>query len=347
MTAKVKKTVQGIHKKLRRVPSRTFAIVGVLVFAAIGTVLLVSSKAATPVASFEAEAGTRSGSATQVSDAAASGGSGVKFAAASSQTTCPPYPQFPDADCTGPTGTLTTYTGSMSFNTPGQVVENVIINTTGITINADNVTFRNCKIVYTGSLDGNYGLVNLPVGTTGTKFERCELDGQGKVPRVIRGDADITVDHCDIHSTGNGIEVATKITMTNTYMHDIVTAPGTDWHADGVQSWDSAEDITIVHNTILLTGGETGAINIVSNGGGGTFRNILVQNNLMAGGGYTVYAGTAPARTINFRVIDNHFSKMYYPKVGYYNIWYPTYFSSVVRTGNVIHETGAAANDNI
>jgi hypothetical protein len=54
-------------------------VVFVAAFAAIGTVLIVNSRAATPVASFEAEAGTRSGNVAQVADAGASGGNAVKF----------------------------------------------------------------------------------------------------------------------------------------------------------------------------------------------------------------------------------------------------------------------------
>jgi hypothetical protein len=37
------------------------------------------------------------------------------------------------------------------------------------------------------------------------------------------------------------------------------------------------------------------------------------------------------------------------PKVGFYNIWYwsPSEDGDVTRSGNVIHETGADAKDNI
>lgn len=55
---------------------------GVLVFAAVCTVLLVSSKASTPTANVEAENGTVTSPATKVADTGASGGSAVKFNAA-------------------------------------------------------------------------------------------------------------------------------------------------------------------------------------------------------------------------------------------------------------------------
>lgn len=110
MTAKAHKTVQGIREKLRRISSRTYAITGVLVFAAIGTVLLVSSHAATPTASYQAEAGTLSGNASLVSDAGASGGAGVKFSSTASTPTC-------DRNAT-----TSTFAAQVSAATAGQTI---------------------------------------------------------------------------------------------------------------------------------------------------------------------------------------------------------------------------------
>jgi hypothetical protein len=260
---------------------------------------------------------------------------------------CAPFPKFPDVNCTGPTGTLKTYNGPLTFNTPGQVIKDVVINTSGFRVTADNVTFRNCRIVYTGALDDGFALVYLPAGVTGTTFDHCELDGRDKIERAIQGVDGVIVRNCDIHNTGNGLEVGTNIVMTESYVHDIYTPAGLDWHADGVQAGDSASNITIDHNVILLTTGETGAINIVSNGGSGKFRDILIEHNLMAGGGYTVYAGSSAANTSNFKVVDNQFSTRYFPKAGRWNIWYPTYLSGVTISGNTINETGKPANDNL
>lgn len=62
--------------------NRTALIVGLLGFGVIGLILLNSSLAATPTASYQAEQGTLSGSAERVTDATASGGSAVKFTTA-------------------------------------------------------------------------------------------------------------------------------------------------------------------------------------------------------------------------------------------------------------------------
>lgn len=66
-----------------RLPKQTLLLAGGLVFAALGTYLIYQASAATPTTSFQAEAGSRTGSATVVGDTGASGGSAVQFASSS------------------------------------------------------------------------------------------------------------------------------------------------------------------------------------------------------------------------------------------------------------------------
>ncbi|TAH35449.1 hypothetical protein EYC59_02300 [Candidatus Saccharibacteria bacterium] len=71
-----------MHKLQEKAYSKRFLFIGAgLLIAAIGTYLLYQAHAANLVASFQVEAGTRSGNASVVSDSGASGGSAVKFAA--------------------------------------------------------------------------------------------------------------------------------------------------------------------------------------------------------------------------------------------------------------------------
>jgi hypothetical protein len=281
------------------------------------------------------------------SDAApGSGGDAGGEAADSAPSTgeCPEA-SFPDDACTGPTSSdLPLYTGSQEFRTDGEIVENVEIHTDeGLYVPASDVTFRNVKIVYTGPLDGTFTMVNLNYNS-GTVFEDCELDGQGNVARAISGSS-VTVRNCEIHGVGNAIEAEGPMVVEENYIHDIETADGTDWHADGIQTPAGDDDITIVHNTIILTGPETGAINVMSDADDPA-ADVLVEHNLMAGGGYTMYTAELGS---NYQVIDNHFSTQIYPKVGYYNIWYwgSGEDQGVTRSGNVLDETGAPADDNL
>lgn len=348
--------IRAISSTIRRQPVKF----GVACIAALSVLiagyLLVHSKASGFFAWIEPEGGSTAGNAQIVSDSSASGGKAIKFNAPASNptppptpppttpstSTCAPYPSFPDASCTGPTGTLTAYTGPMEIKTAGAVIENVLINTSMLTISANNVTLRNCKIVYNGAMNASFTTVYVKDGVTGTVFDHCEIDGQAKVSRGINAQSGFTVKNCNIHDTGNGVEADRNFTVQESYIWNIKTPDGQDWHSDGVQGWGDANDVTIDHNTILLTGGETGAVNFV---GGASQSNNLVQHNLLAGGGYTIYVGSETKNT-NVRVINNHLSTRYSPKVGLYGIWYfdANQTPGVVRSGNVIHETGAPAD---
>ncbi|TAH36729.1 hypothetical protein EYC59_00055 [Candidatus Saccharibacteria bacterium] len=69
--------------------SKTFLpILFVGMFGLIGLTVLISTHAATQTANFEAENGTKSGNATTVTDASASGGSAIKFASSGQVSAC-------------------------------------------------------------------------------------------------------------------------------------------------------------------------------------------------------------------------------------------------------------------
>lgn len=251
---------------------------------------------------------------------------------------------FPDATNTGTSGSLSSWSGGDTFSTPGQTITGQLIQLPGIGVTANNVTFNNCKIVYTGTLAAD-GVAAFFVanGVTGTTLTDCEIDGQSNIERAIKGYDEITVTRCRIHHAGNGVEVATQVTVVDSYLHDIVTTEGTTWHADGIQTGEGAvSDCLIRHNTILLPGGETGAINIIDNSHTFAYSNITVENNLLAGGSYCLYldAGTLT----NVAATGNHFSTRYFARVGQFGAWYNT--TGFTVSGNVIDETGAPANDN-
>ena len=257
---------------------------------------------------------------------------------------CPAYPSFPDASCTGPTSTnLPLYTGSLELRTDNAVIENVEMRIDqGLYVPAHNVTFRNVKIVFTGALNSDFTAVNLN-NNSGTVFQDCEIDGQGNVARAIAGSG-VTVRNCEIHHVGNAVETDAPLLVEGNYIHDIYEPAGTDWHADGIQTPMSSDNVTIRHNTIFGRDPATSAINVMGTPADPA-TDVLIEHNLLAGGGYTLYAGPGS----NYRVIDNHFSTQFSSTVGYYNIWYwdPSEDGDVTRSGNVIHETGADANDNL
>ncbi len=80
----------------------------------------------------------------------------------------------------------------------------------------------------------------------------------------------------------------------------------------------------------------TSAININNGADGPNTRDVLIQDNLLAGGGYTLYC-PIPA-TSNFRIVDNSFSTIFSPTVGGFGP--ATACADEIQSGNVYHQTG-------
>jgi hypothetical protein len=159
------------------------------------------------------------------------------------------------------------------------------------------------------------------------------------------GEAHVTLRRSEISGCENGLDVNWQMTVEDSFIHDLYN--GGAAHADGLQMSaghfengvlkNASKDVTIRHNTIYAADpqGNLGTSAIISNRGGDT--NILIQNNLMAGGAVPLYCEQG-ATGINYRVLDNHFSRKYRSTVGEYGI--STDCSDEQQSGNVIHETG-------
>ena len=116
-------------------------------------------------------------------------------------------------------------------------------------------------------------------------------------------------------------------------MHDFLNFIAQGAHQDAIQS-TGGSNLTFRHNTLLMNvDGGNAAIMI----GTYTGNNLLIENNLVAGGGYTVYGGDSNGWT-NVRIVNNRFSTMFYPKSGYHGPL--LYASNATKSGNVWHESG-------
>ncbi len=138
-----------------------------------------------------------------------------------------------------------------------------------------------------------------------------------------------------------------NFTIENNYLHDFTTQ-ASNGHVDGFQTEGASHGI-IRHNVFDVTQGQTSAIAIWN-----SRRNsddILIDNNLLAGGGFTIYAEDYnPSEqnpeggysVTNIRITNNSFSTVHYPCVGRWGVWFtrgaPT--DGWRRSGNVVLETG-------
>lgn len=250
-------------------------------------------------------------------------------------TLCMPKPSacgFPDPTHTGvPPGTeLATTNGVVTLSEPGQVYKNKQVKGS-IIVTAPNVTIRNVRLINTN-----------PYYAISVKNDDDWDNTQ----------ANLTLDHVDI-DLGGGYQVKgiafNGYTARNVLFHNgadcahfgdnvvienslCVLGPDTNGdgqldgdgfcsgseHFDGFQS-DGGHNITLRHNTIRNPCGQTSAIILGTNTS--PIDTVVIDNNLMSGGGYTVYCGTSSGVATHARYTNNVISREFYPNGGH---WGPT-----------------------
>ena len=272
---------------------------------------------------------TATGSTTSTSPA------GVKTmaAAGTGRTNCVSQPRgcgYPDATTTGvPAGTaLTAFNGTLTLSTNGQVVSGLNI-TGNVVITASNVTLQRSRI--TG---GDWNIIQVSGSATNVTIQDVEINGKGSVEGAngIYGTA--TVLRTNIYGVENGIVPDSNSVIRDNYIHGLM-APGSP-HYDGIQIDGGRSNIKISHNYIdMHEWGQTSAVMIDNYFG--SISNMAVDNNLLVGGGYTVYS-------------DGHFNSSVISGVSFTNNRFGTGqwgYADIngpqpVWTGNVDATSGAA-----
>jgi len=242
-----------------------------------------------------------------------------------------PLPAYPSAGCTGvPAGTkLTVHNGDLEVGSANTVIDGRDIRGC-VFVNAPGVVIRRSKLTCVASYADSYS-------GTGVLLEDVEIDCGNTTGTTAVGDYNFAVRRANIHSCENGFDVDGRVTIEDSYIHDLLRDdPATDPHTDGAQITPVGSSINIVHNTIYAGDG-TSAI-ISPNVADGIVSDVLIKDNLMAGGAYTLYC-QQDGPGDNYRVINNHFSTVVYPDVGHYGAWTECEDEAQV-TGNVYHETG-------
>ncbi|MCP3390673.1 Ig-like domain-containing protein [Bradyrhizobium sp. CCGB12] len=173
---------------------------------------------------------------------------------------------------------LTAYNGNLVVNTPGAVISGLDIKGT-VVINAPNVTLVNCKVA-----SSSYYVVNVATGVTGVTIQNCDINGMGGGGQGIAGAG--TFISNNIHGTADGIGVGGSNTVIqNNYIHDMQGTSGS--HFDAIQADGGFSNLTISHNTIINEQIQTSAIMLDNYWG--SISNVKIDDNLLIGGGYTVY----------------------------------------------------------
>jgi hypothetical protein len=277
------------------------------------------------------------GVAALVAVGALAGGLAAGGAHAAVLTNCAATPSncgYPDAANTGvPAGTtLKSVPGQVSsgpgwsYNAAwnavivtgkGTVLSDLYI-TRNLRIDAPNVTVKNVHVV-TG---GNFG-ISL-THTKGVTIENSTISGQnattGRVNSAIDdvyGDSTgMVIKDNNISSFRTGVQISTGV-LSGNYIHNPGYIAGD--HTNGFYVNGGTEPLTIENNTIFISRVQTDAINLDAGSSGVPVANKTIENNLLAGGGYTIYGGTSPGNpTSHIAIEGNRFGQQYYPLSGQY-----------------------------
>jgi hypothetical protein len=214
---------------------------------------------------------------------------------------------FPDGNSTGVReGVTLRQVGDMTVTTPGAIISGLEIHGT-LRIEADNVTVRDCKIVNEGGWHG----ILIPDGNTGAVVEFCDIIGP---VNGISGTG--TFRSNDFSSNDNGINVYGPSLIVDNYIHDM--SGGADAHYDGIEI-NGGGGTSIRHNTIINEHAQTSAVMI--NNDFGAVPGIIIDNNYLAGGGYTIYSDGRFSSTdliTGVQITNNYLGQGYW---GYYAFW--------------------------
>lgn len=229
---------------------------------------------------------------------------------------------YPDATNTGvPKGVTLRASGSVTASTPGQVIDGLDI-TGEINVTAPNVTIKNTKVTGGRGAGAADWVIILRPGATGLTVVDSEFTTPAGSAQDIAcifniGDGAPTITRVNIHGCSAGISSGGG-TVTDSYIHDMAQVPGLS-HDVGIAS-NGGGGMTIRHNTIFNQLSQTATIAFYQDFAP-VQKNNLVQDNLIAGGGYCLYGGDGKfGATSNIRFVDNRLSKKFFSGCGSYGI---------------------------
>ncbi len=249
-----------------------------------------------------------------------------------------PQGSWPTADNTGrAAGPLPVVTGDVTLDTPNQVYQNEQVNGT-ISVTACNVTIKNVEVLagenYTGDSTPdlfaiwakqpeNCALTIDHVTVITNAFANPTNQGNlSYMTNAVRSayGGPLTITNSNFRGMQIGVVgIGTGLVQGN-YMELGPNQRGD--HNEDLEIY-GGNNLTVNDNTMLNSNQQTAVIACFTDFGSNN--NMTFSNNLMAGGGYTVYAcggltddqgNPSPPKNVSF--ISNVFWKKYFSNVGYY-----------------------------
>lgn len=246
-----------------------------------------------------------------------------------------------------PSGTQLRATQGRTISVDNTIIDGEKI-TGGLVVAAKNVIVRNSWIISsfgTGEAVNGTGVINIRPGASAT-IEHSVLDGSNRTHAGIWYEGvSLVATANNIFGVNDGIFswYSSNLVIENNYLHNFTTQTA-NGHIDGFQ-WQAGSHGILRHNTFDISQDQTSCIMIAA--ADGDMDDILVDNNLMAGGGFCAYAQAndpmwSGNSLTNVYFTNNKFSTVHYPCVGNWGVWYvrgaPT--DGWRRSGNMVLETG-------
>jgi Fibronectin type III domain len=193
-----------------------------------------------------------------------------------------------------PAGTKLRPSGSITVTTPGTVVSGRSVSGE-IDVKANNVTIENTRVTMTGdgcgmtNTCGNANIHLLCSCTVTISHVELTTDSGTTVEHAIRNSygGTIRVDHVYQHGNTDALCYCGNATITDSYS-TIDLAISQD-HLENLYIDGDTDDVE--HNTLINHQPQTANIfgNTNAGNGGPCSNHLTVKNNLLAGGGYTIY----------------------------------------------------------
>lgn len=228
---------------------------------------------------------------------------------------------YPDATNTGvPDGTKLTKSASITADQPGQVIDGLDV-VGEINVVASDVTIKRTRVTGGRGAGAADWVIIMRPGADNLLIIDSEIRTPEGTPQDIAcllnvGDGRPSVRRVNIHGCSAGVSSGGGI-VEDSYIHDLSKIDGLS-HNVGVAS-NGGGGMTVRHNTILNQFEQTATVAFYQDFG--TQRDNLVENNLLAGGGYCVYGGAGDkGPTSDIRFVQNRFSTLFWPHCGSYGV---------------------------
>ncbi len=258
--------------------------------------------------------------------AAVFGFAGFSFAAQAQS-----LPPKPDVSNTGPRVALRP-SGSVTITRDRAIVKGLDVNGC-IFIHANDVTVRDVRV----RCNGWFGIRTMR-GFSGTRIEYSEVSMVGGCHDAAVSGAWKVLRYSELHGCADGMKIGSDTLVEYNYIHNSKPA-GARIHLDGVQSVDG-DRIILRYNNITLPADQGGG-----NAAGifqtefGPSSDILVDNNWLNGGNYTIFVNKKNyGCPTNVRITNNKIGRDYR-----YGVYYPGGCRELI-SGNTWEDTGQPIN---